>query len=168
TETLRLAAEDPAAGRVEGEDPEPAPTLAEQALEPLAHLARGLVREGDREDLVRLCADSVDEVRDAVREDTRLPRAGAGDDEQRAFRGEDGLALRRVEVGEVLLRRRDGHAADASGALGRTFATWPENQGLTLRGVSVALPRRKCADVSTGMAVRATNKLSLPAARPCG
>ena len=80
-----------------------------RSLEPLAHLAGGLVREGDREDLVRLHAAGVDQVRDAVGEHARLARAGAGDDEQRAFGREDGLPLGRVQVGEVLLGRRDGH-----------------------------------------------------------
>ena len=58
-EALRLAAEDPAAGGVEGEDPDRPRDRAEQVLEPLAHLAGGLVRERDREDLVRLHAAGV-------------------------------------------------------------------------------------------------------------
>jgi len=58
---------------VEGEDPDRARDAAEHVLEPLAHLPRGLVRERDREDLLRLDADRVDQVRDAVREDARLP-----------------------------------------------------------------------------------------------
>ena len=74
-EPRRLAAEDPAAGGVEGEDPDRAGDAAEQPLEPLAHLARGLVRERDREDLVRLHAAGRDQVRDAVREDARLARS---------------------------------------------------------------------------------------------
>src|SRR5262249_5937739 len=52
-----------------------------------------------------------EQVRDAVGEDPRLPRAGAGDDEQRPFRGQHGLALGVVQVGEVDVRLRDGHAA---------------------------------------------------------
>src|SRR5262249_47526204 len=59
-EPLRLAAEDPAACRGEREDPEPAPRRAQQPLEPLPHLARGLVRERDGQNLVRLRADGVD------------------------------------------------------------------------------------------------------------
>ena len=75
-EPLRLAAEDAAARGVEGEDPErPAPVRAEQPLQALRHLAGRLVREGDREDLVRLRADGVDQVRDAVGEDARLRRS---------------------------------------------------------------------------------------------
>ena len=52
-EPRRLAAEDPAARGVEGEDPDRPGDVAEQALEPVAHLPGRLVRERDREDLVR-------------------------------------------------------------------------------------------------------------------
>ena len=55
-EPLGLAAQDPAAGGMEGEDPDRAGGAAEHPLEALAHLAGGLVRERDREDLVRLRA----------------------------------------------------------------------------------------------------------------
>ena len=73
----RLTAEDAAAGGMEGQDPDRAGDAAEHVLEPLAHLAGGLVRERDREDLLRLHPAGVDQVRDAVREDARLARAGA-------------------------------------------------------------------------------------------
>ena len=106
-EPLGLAAQHAAAGRVEGEDPDRPRRLPEHPLEPLAHLPRRLVRERDREDLVRLHAARADEVRDAVREDARLPRAGAGDDEERALGREHGLALGLVQVGEVALGGRD-------------------------------------------------------------
>jgi hypothetical protein len=39
-----------------------------------------------------------DQVRDAVREDAGLPRAGAGDDEQRPLRVADRLELGLVET----------------------------------------------------------------------
>ena len=84
-EPLGLAAEDAPAGGVEGEDPDRARDAAEQALEARPHLARGLVRERDREDLVRLHAAGGDQVRDAMGEDARLAGARAGDDEERAF-----------------------------------------------------------------------------------
>ncbi len=113
-EPLRLPAQDPAAGGVEREHPETARVSAEEMLEPLLHLAGGLVRERDREELVRLRTDRVDQVGDAIRQDARLPGARAGDHEQRPFRGEDGLALGGVQVGEIAVRRRDGHAPDAS------------------------------------------------------
>ena len=105
----RLPAEDAAAGGVEGEDPDRAGDSAEHVLEPLAHLAGGLVREGDRQDLLRFHAAGVDQVRDAVGEDARLARARSGDHEQRPLRGEDRLLLRRVQIGEIGLGRSDGH-----------------------------------------------------------
>ena len=114
-EPLRLAAEDAPACGMEGEHPQAARIGAEQVLEPLLHLPRRFVRERDREDLVRLRAHRVNQVCDAVGEHSRLARARTGDHEQRPFRREDGLALRGIEVREVLLRRCDGHAADAIG-----------------------------------------------------
>src|SRR6185295_2410675 len=109
TEPGRLAPKNPAAGGVKGEDPEPAGGWAEQVFQPLLHLIRGLVRERDRKDLVRLDAAGSDEVADAVREHARLAGAGAGDYEQRALGFEHGLALSGVQVGEVALGRGNGH-----------------------------------------------------------
>ena len=42
-------------------------------------------------------------MRDAVGEDARLARARARDHQQRAFGRQDGLALGRVQVGEIAL-----------------------------------------------------------------
>ena len=50
-------------------------------------------------------------MRDAVGEYARLPGAGAGDDEQRAVDVQDGLALRRIQAGEEVIVRCDGHAS---------------------------------------------------------
>ena len=110
-EPLGLAAEDPPAGGVEGEDPDRAGRAAEDALEPLPHLGRGLVGEGDGEDLVRLHAVRADQVGDPMREDAGLARARAGDDEKRPVDVEHRLALGRIEAGEELLVRGDGHAS---------------------------------------------------------
>ena len=106
-EPLGLAAQDAAARGVEGEDPDRARGAAEHRLEALAHLPRGLVREGDRENLVRLHLHVDDQVSDAIREDTRLPRARSGDDEQRSLGVQDRLALGLVEVCEGALGGRD-------------------------------------------------------------
>ena len=133
-EPLGLAPQHAPAGRMEREDPDRARRLPEHALEPLAHLPRGLVRERDREDLVRLHAARADEVRDAIREDARLPRARAGDDEERPLRREDSLALGLVQVGEVALGGRDAHrptlAVGAEATYQRTVSStcagcWP-------------------------------------------
>ncbi len=64
---------------------------------------------------------------DAIREDARLPRARAGDDEERPLGREDGLALGLVEVGEVALGGRDAHrpmlAVGAEAAYQRTVSS---------------------------------------------
>ena len=109
-EPLGLASEHAPAGGVEGEDPDRARGGAEHPLEALAHLPRGLVRERDREDLARLDLQVLDEVGDAMRQDARLPRARAGDDEQRPLGVLNGLALGLVEGCELGLGLRDGHA----------------------------------------------------------
>ena len=59
----RLAAQQPRAERVERRDPQPAAVDAEQAADALAHLLGGLVREGDREHLVRLGEPAADRGR---------------------------------------------------------------------------------------------------------
>ena len=82
---------------------------AEHVLEPLAHLPRRLVRERDREDLVRLHAVRPDQVGDAMRQHPRLAGAGAGDHEQRPVDVQHSLALGRVQACEELVVRGDGH-----------------------------------------------------------
>ena len=105
-EPIGLAAQDPPAGawNVSTHMPRDA---ADELLDPLAHLARGTVREGDREDLVRLSVALGEQVRDAARKHARLARAGAGDDEHRPARVHHGLALLRVQSLEEPRRGRD-------------------------------------------------------------
>ena len=50
----RLAPQQPRAQRMERGEPDAAGVAADQRLDALAHLLRGLVREGDREHLIRL------------------------------------------------------------------------------------------------------------------
>ncbi len=74
-----------------------------RAVDPLAHLGRGLVGERDGEDLPGVRA--VGELPgDAVGEHPGLARAGAGDDEQRRAGVHHGLALLRVHALEQCLR----------------------------------------------------------------
>ncbi len=101
-----LAAQDPHARTVERADPHGPGARPDEGLDALAHLARGLVREGDRKDLARLHIAVVEQVGDPVRQHARLARTGARDDEQRRSGVDDGLALLRVEPGEQLLRIR--------------------------------------------------------------
>ena len=74
---------------------------ADELRDPLAHLARGLVGERDREDLERRRAELGDEVREAVREHPGLARTRARDHEHRAGRQRDGLVLGRVQPREI-------------------------------------------------------------------
>lgn len=66
----------------------------------LAHLVGGFVGESDGEDIA--AGDALfDEVRDAIGDDARFAGAGPREDEHRAFGGEYGFALLRIEsVGE--------------------------------------------------------------------
>jgi hypothetical protein len=105
----RLRPQDASTGRVKRHHPHRPRDAAEDAFEPLPHLARRLVREGDGEDLLRLHADRRHEVGDPVCEHARLPGAGPCDDEHRAFGRENGLPLGGIQVREVLIGRREGH-----------------------------------------------------------
>ena len=82
--------------------------MAEQQLDALAHLLRGLVRERDREDLARPRRARVDEPGDAVGEHAGLARAGAREDQQRAVGVLDGLALGLVQALEQALEALGG------------------------------------------------------------
>ncbi len=64
---------------------------------PLAHLLGGLVRKGDRADVVRPDA-GIDQRGDAARDDPRLSTARSGQDQQRAVPVRDRLALRRRQL----------------------------------------------------------------------
>ncbi len=85
---------------MEGAD-EPAEVVAaKQAPDALAHLAGGLVGEGDGEDAPRGDAALADQVGDAVRDDAGLAGAGAGEDEQRAVTVGDRLDLGRIQAAQ--------------------------------------------------------------------
>ena len=72
----------------------------------LAHLAGGFVGERDREHLVRRRMAVADEVRDAVRDDARLPRARARQNQQRPIDAEHRFTLFRIEIFE------EGHCGE--------------------------------------------------------
>jgi len=86
--------------------------LADQAVEPLPHLLRGLVREGHRQDRARRHRQVADEVGDSVRQDAGLPGPGAGEDEERPVAMCHGGALLGIEriqdrVGHHLHRMKE-------------------------------------------------------------
>ncbi len=96
-EPRRLGAQHPRAGGVERHHPHRADAPADQQLGTVAHLAGGLVRERDRQDLVRLRRVGPDQVGDPVRQHPGLARARARDDQQRPLSVGHGLALGLVE-----------------------------------------------------------------------
>ncbi len=99
-ELLGLAAQDAHARRVERRDPHALRAVADQLTDALAHLARGLVRERDREDLARPRLFRAQQRGDAAGQHARLARSGTGDDQQRGSAVGDRFALRRVEARE--------------------------------------------------------------------
>ena len=115
-EALGLDPQQAGAGGVEGHHPHPLLDPADQLGDALAHLLRGLVGEGDREDLVRARLAGGEQVGDPVGQHPRLARPGAREHEQRPLAVGDGLALGRVQpLGEAL----DGVAAGIDGGAGR-------------------------------------------------
>ena len=99
-EVVRLAAQQPGAQGVEGRDPHAPAVAVEQGADAVAHLLGGLVGEGHGEHLVERRVPLLDEVGDAMRDDARLARAGAGENQQRAIDVLDGAALLGIEGGE--------------------------------------------------------------------
>jgi hypothetical protein len=80
---LAPAPQEAGAGRVERTDPHPLRHRATQRHQALAHLARRLVGEGDRQDLPRR-DPAVEEPRDPVHQHPGLARAGARQHQQRS------------------------------------------------------------------------------------
>jgi hypothetical protein len=92
-----LAPEKPGAEGMKRRYPEAAIAVAQQQLDAFPHLFGGLVGEGDREHFVRLGQAAADQVRDPIRDDAGLSGSGAGQDEQRPIRVQNGLALFGIE-----------------------------------------------------------------------
>ncbi len=98
-----VATQDPHARRVERRDPHLLGDRPDKGGDPLLHLGRGLVGEGDGEDLERRHALGTDQVGDAGRQNPGLAGPGARDDEQWPRLVRDRVVLGRVEPGEDLL-----------------------------------------------------------------
>ena len=96
-----MAAQDARGDRVEGAEPHALGGAADHRLEPLAHLARRLVGEGDGEHLGRKGAAGREDVGEPGRQHPGLAGAGAGEHQHRPVDRLDGAALRLVEAGEV-------------------------------------------------------------------
>ena len=76
--------------------------MPEDLGDALAHFFRGLVGEGDGEDVVGGDASFFNEIGDAMGDDAGLAAAGAGEEEDGAVDGEDSLTLLGVHVGEEI------------------------------------------------------------------
>ncbi|MCY1173049.1 hypothetical protein D9M73_131980 [compost metagenome] len=105
-----MAAQHLGADRVEGAEPRhPLDHIADQPPDAVAHLARGLVGEGDAEDLARPGFAGGEQMREPRGERGGLAGAGPGQHQHRAFGGQHGFALLRVEarqIGGILGRGR--------------------------------------------------------------
>ena len=106
----RLPPQEPGPEGVEGLDPGVGSLEAEQVPEPLPHLARRLVGEGDREHVPGGDAPLPDQVGDAVHDDPGLAGAGSGQHEERPVPVQHGLALGVVQGVEDGIREAHGGA----------------------------------------------------------
>ena len=101
-----MAAQELDADRVEGAEPRHALDIAfaDQHADALLHLARGLVGEGDGEDLRGVGEAGGEDMGDAGGQDARLAGAGAGEHQNRPFGGLDGEALLGVQALQIVRR----------------------------------------------------------------
>ncbi|OPZ06053.1 MAG: hypothetical protein BWZ08_02360 [candidate division BRC1 bacterium ADurb.BinA292] len=117
---LRLAPQDRHAERVKRGDREAGDIGAgQQPADAVAHLLGRLVGERRGEDLPRGHPLPLDQPRDAMRDDARLARTGAGDHQERAVGGRHGGLLLRVEVAEQFDEVGHGGRSSGDGRVGR-------------------------------------------------
>jgi hypothetical protein len=109
TGQLRVAPKHLGADGVEGAEPgHPLHRIADDPADPLLHLARGLVGEGDGEDLGRPGAAGGDEVREPGGERRGSCPSRAGEHQHRPFGRQHRLALRLVEAAQIAGFRHRG------------------------------------------------------------
>ena len=98
---LGVAAQDARRDRMEGAEPHAFGGAADHRFQPLAHLARRLVGEGDRENLGREGAAGREDMRQPGGQHPGFAGAGAGQHQHRPVDRLDRPALRLVEAGHV-------------------------------------------------------------------
>ena len=98
---LGMHAQNLGADRVERAEPRHRLLRTGEDSNPLAHLPRGLVGEGHRQDLMGAGAAGRNDVRDSGGQDARLAHAGAGENENRPVQRLDRPALLFVQPFEV-------------------------------------------------------------------
>ena len=108
-----VVADEAVTERVEGRDRRIRVAVRHELVDPDRHLGRGLVREGEGEDLRGLRPAGGDQPRDAAGDDLGLAGPGPGDDEQRAVLVGHRPKLLGIEAPEQLL-----HARRATGCPG--------------------------------------------------
>ena len=116
-----VAAQDLGGDGVKGA--EPAQTLrvgADQMGDPLAHLACGLVGEGDGQELPRPCAARRQDVRQPGRQHAGLAGARARQHQNRPLGRLHSLPLLRVQAGEIVVRRRKSRGRPRARQIGDT------------------------------------------------
>ena len=111
---LGMAAQHLGGDGVEGAQPgHPFNRRADQMPDPLLHLARGLVGEGDAEDLARPGEPAANDMRQPRGQRRSLARAGPGQHQHRPFGREHSLALGGIQAIEQRIGRgvgQHGHA----------------------------------------------------------
>ena len=95
-----VVAQQPIAPGVEGADHGVGVAVRDEPVDPLGHLERGPIREGEGQDLRRLRPLLGDQPCDPARDDRGLAGPRAGDDQQRSLAVRHRLALARSQVGE--------------------------------------------------------------------
>ena len=94
--------EDLDAERVESAEPwHPLDRLAQQPADPVLHFARGLVGEGNGQDLVRPCLAGMQQMRDPRGQRLGLAGSGARQHQNRAVQCLNRLTLRRVQFFQI-------------------------------------------------------------------
>ncbi len=96
----RFATQQACAERVKRRNPGAGQRRPDQRFDARAHFFRGLVGEGDGENLVVLRVPLRQQVRDPLSDDASLAGSGAGEDQQRPVNVQDGVALFGIQACE--------------------------------------------------------------------
>ena len=159
-----VAAQHPGAQGVERAEPEAFGGLAEDGGDAFAHLPRGLVGEGDGQDLVGEGSPGQQDVGEAGGQHAGLAGAGAGEDQQRAVDGLDRGALFGIQAGQVVGGEGDfgGHKDDID-RMARLGQTRPAHWEAAITDASSAAGGgRSCQSVAAVSSVHpARNVLSM-------
>ena len=88
-----MTAQDPDTHGMERGDPDALGTKADQVINSLAHLSRGLVGKSDRKNIPGVHAALIHKISDPVGDHPGLSAAGAGQDQDRSLSPFYGLRL---------------------------------------------------------------------------